>query len=170
MSAQVLQQSSYTLSLSAAERDSLVDFLRQKLGEARVEAHRTHTPAFRDLVFAQEALIRVLLEKLERLGGDEACASALNSGAVDDESSAPNVVYVDEDGRFQMATDELESFIRFLRENKVRVDAERGDVFQSGGKPFAYARLLYAFDADYVNALYRTWKQSQGRGAALAHD
>jgi len=36
------------------------------LGEARVEVHRTHhTPAYREQVKAEEALIRRLLEKLE---------------------------------------------------------------------------------------------------------
>jgi hypothetical protein len=67
MSAQVLQQPTHTLSLSAEERDSLLDLLRQALGETRVEVHRTHTPAFRELVLAQEVLIRNLIGKLEQL-------------------------------------------------------------------------------------------------------
>jgi len=36
------------------------------LGEARVEVHRTHhTPAYRDQVKAEEAMLRALLEKME---------------------------------------------------------------------------------------------------------
>ena len=106
MSTQLLQQSSYTVCLSAEERDSLLGLLRRKLGEARVEAHRTHTPAFRDLVFGEEAVIRSLLQKVERLGEAEANAAPSNAAGVDDESPGPHTIYVDEEGRFQMAKDE----------------------------------------------------------------
>ena len=41
--------------------------LERALGETRVEVHRTHTPGFRDQVLHQEAVIRRLLEKLQRL-------------------------------------------------------------------------------------------------------
>jgi hypothetical protein len=70
MPAQVLQQSNYTVTLSDQERDGLLALLRQAFAEARVEAHRTHTPDFRDQVLGQQALIRALIEKLERVRPD----------------------------------------------------------------------------------------------------
>ncbi len=72
MSAPVCQQTSHILTLSGEERDSLLGLLRQTLGEARIEVHRTHTPAFRELVLGEEVAIRNLIGKLERLGADQA--------------------------------------------------------------------------------------------------
>jgi len=167
MSAQVLQQSSHTLNLSGEERDSLLGLLRQALGEARVEVHRTHTPAFRDSVLAQEAVIRALIEKLERLRPDQTEVSPRIPAGIEEGSPVPDVVYIDEQGRFQMATEDLEDFIRFLRDNEVRVEAEAADAFQSVGKTYGYGRLLHLFDADLVHTLYRTWKQAQGSRAAV---
>jgi hypothetical protein len=57
---------SYTLVLNEAERAELLRLLEHTLGETRVEAHRTHTPAYRERVLGQEAVIRGLLEKLGR--------------------------------------------------------------------------------------------------------
>jgi hypothetical protein len=57
----------YHLSLDDEERAELETLLEQALGETRVEAHRTHTPAFREQVQRQEDVIRRLLEKLSRL-------------------------------------------------------------------------------------------------------
>ncbi len=65
-----------------------------------------------------------------------------------------------------MIADELDDFIPFLRDNKVRVEARTGDVFHSGGKAYGYAQLVHGFDADQVNVLYRTWKQAQRDEAA----
>ena len=52
--------------LDAEERTELVTLLERELGETRVEAHRTHTPDFREQVLRQEAVIRRLLDKLQR--------------------------------------------------------------------------------------------------------
>jgi hypothetical protein len=54
------------ITLTREERDYLVRLLRTTIGETRVEAHRTHTPAFRDRVLAEETLERGLLSKLEK--------------------------------------------------------------------------------------------------------
>lgn len=161
MSVQVLQQSSYTLTLSGEERDVLLGLLRPTLGEARVEVHRTHTPAFRDAVLGHEAGIRALIEKLERLCPDRAAVSTRTSTGIEEVSPMPDAVYIDEEGRFQMAAEELEGFIRFLRDNEVRVEMETADAFRSGGTAYGYGRLLHQYDADSVDRLYRTWTQAQ---------
>jgi hypothetical protein len=86
MSAQVLQRSTYTLTLSDRERDSLLGLLRRAFGEARVEAHRTHTPDFRDLVLGEQAVIRGLIEKLEGIGPDRVGASPAVPAGIGEEA------------------------------------------------------------------------------------
>jgi hypothetical protein len=54
------------LSFTTEERALLHRLLQTALGDARVEVHRTHhTPAYREQVKAEEAMLRGLLEKLE---------------------------------------------------------------------------------------------------------
>jgi hypothetical protein len=55
------------LAIDAEERAELVTLLERELVETRVEAHRTHTPDFRERVLHQEAVLRRLLEKLNGL-------------------------------------------------------------------------------------------------------
>jgi hypothetical protein len=139
LSAKVLQQSSYTLTLSSEERDALLSLLRQALGEARVEAHRTHTPAFRDLVLDQQAVIRILIEKLEGQQPDQTEVSPRISVGIEERSAMIDELYVDEQGRFQMPTEDLEDFVPFLRDNEIRAEVETADAFHSGGSPMATA-------------------------------
>ena len=51
--------------LTTEERQYLLNMVQNALGESRVEAHRTHTPQFRERVLAEETLLRQLLTKLE---------------------------------------------------------------------------------------------------------
>jgi hypothetical protein len=67
MGDQAAQPSTLTLTLTPEERTSLLGLLKRELGDARVEVHRTHTPAFREQVLQQEALIRGLIDKLDQL-------------------------------------------------------------------------------------------------------
>ena len=67
MSAESTNLKQHQLTIDEEERAQLVRLLDQTLGETRVEAHHTHTPAFRDQVLHQEAVIRRLLEKVNRL-------------------------------------------------------------------------------------------------------
>jgi hypothetical protein len=170
MSAQVLQQTSYTLTLSGQERDALLGLLRQAFTETRVEAHRTHSPNFRELVLGQESLIRDLVEKLEHLGPDQAAASPAIRIEIEEETPVIDELYIDGGGRFQMAAADLEDFIPFLRDHEVCVDVEAADAFRSGGAPYGYGRLAHPYDIDSVAALYRTWRQAQGSRAAGAMD
>ncbi len=55
------------LTIDDEERAELMTLLERALAETRVEAHRTHTPGFRDQVLHQEAVVRRLLDKLRRL-------------------------------------------------------------------------------------------------------
>ena len=58
-----------TFMFSEEERVEMVRLLEQILGETRVEIHRTHyNPNYRDRVIGQEALLRGLLVKLQRVG------------------------------------------------------------------------------------------------------
>jgi hypothetical protein len=52
------------LAIDAEERAALLTLLERELSETRVEAHRTHTPDFREGVMHQEAVLRRLLGKL----------------------------------------------------------------------------------------------------------
>jgi hypothetical protein len=55
------------VSFTAEELALLHRMVESALGDTRVEVHRTHhTPAYREQVKAEEAMLRGLLEKLER--------------------------------------------------------------------------------------------------------
>jgi hypothetical protein len=160
MSAQVIPRTNYTLTLSGEERDGLLGLLQRAFGEVRVEMHRTHTPGFRKLVLDQETLIRGLIEKLERLRPDPVSLSLEAPVEHEEGSAGTDSLYIDEEGRFQMAAEDLEEFIRFLRDREVRVEVETADVFRSEGKAYGYGRLFHLFDADSVSQMYRTWKRA----------
>jgi len=166
MSTELMQQTGYTVTLSGEERESLLRLLRQTLGDARVEMHRTHSPAFRELIFGEQAVIKALVEKLERTSTDQLAVSPRMPAGIEEGWPVPDVIYIDEAGRFQMATEELEEFIRFLHDNEVRVEAETTGIFHSGGKAHGYGRLLHLFDADAVSRLYRTWRHARASTAA----
>ena len=51
--------------LTAEERDFLVDYLRTAFKGVQVEEHRTRAPSYRELVTHQKDLIAGLLNKLE---------------------------------------------------------------------------------------------------------
>jgi hypothetical protein len=57
-----------TFMFSEEERVEMVRLLEQSLKETRGEIHKTHTPEYRDRVIGQEALLRGLLVKLQRVG------------------------------------------------------------------------------------------------------
>jgi hypothetical protein len=52
--------------LTNEERQYLLNMVQNALGESRVEAHRTHTPEFRERVLAEQNLLRQLVTKLEK--------------------------------------------------------------------------------------------------------
>jgi hypothetical protein len=54
-----------TVTLTEEERAELLRLLKHTLGETRAEAHHTHTPAFRDGVLRQEALLTELIAKFQ---------------------------------------------------------------------------------------------------------
>jgi hypothetical protein len=54
----------YSVTITEEERGTLVDYLRHVLGETRVEAHRTHTPGYREAVLHRETVVKNLIEKL----------------------------------------------------------------------------------------------------------
>jgi hypothetical protein len=66
MSTDPEKRNSFSMTLDEEERATLLTMLQQALGEARVEAHRTHTPDFRDQVLHKETLIRGLIKKLQQ--------------------------------------------------------------------------------------------------------
>ena len=67
MSAETTKPIEDLLTIDDEERTELVTLLERVLAETRVEAHRTHnTPGFRERVLRQEAVVRRLLEKLQR--------------------------------------------------------------------------------------------------------
>ena len=168
MSAQVVQQSSYMLTLSDQERDALLGLLKQAFAEARVEAHRTHTPDFRDQVLGQQAVIRGLLERVERLSPEPMGVSAAIPAGIEVDAPVSDELYIDDEGRFQMAATDLEDFLPFLRDHEVRVDVETANAFRSGGEAYGYGRLVHPYEANSVCTLYRTWRLAQGSRVAGA--
>lgn len=57
-------EGTFALTLTEVERVGLLGLLKEALGEARVEVHRTHTPGFREQVLREESMIRGLIDKL----------------------------------------------------------------------------------------------------------
>lgn len=54
----------FDLTLSASERECLIEVLERALKETRVEEHRTRTPSYREHVVEREDIIKGLLSKL----------------------------------------------------------------------------------------------------------
>jgi hypothetical protein len=52
------------LTLTAQEREHLVDLLEAALRETKIEEHRTRTPSFREVVVQKENAIASVLKKL----------------------------------------------------------------------------------------------------------
>ena len=59
--------SEFTLTLTTEERDELLRLVEQAFGDTRVEAHRTHTPGYREQVLHEETVLKGLIEKLRQL-------------------------------------------------------------------------------------------------------
>ena len=53
------------LALNDREKQFLEGLLKSALRETRVEAHRTHSPDFRQQVLGEEELVRQLLAKIQ---------------------------------------------------------------------------------------------------------
>jgi hypothetical protein len=53
------------ITLSADERDVLLDVLRTQLGDLKAEINRTETTAFRDELKGREAALASIIAKLE---------------------------------------------------------------------------------------------------------
>ena len=52
------------ITLTAQERDQLIDLLEVVLKETKVEEHRTRAPSFREIILEKEHAIVSLLRKL----------------------------------------------------------------------------------------------------------
>jgi hypothetical protein len=59
----------FQVTLTAEERQYLVEFLETALKETEIEEHRTRTPIYRQHVLHQEDLINRLLNKLRQPAG-----------------------------------------------------------------------------------------------------
>ena len=57
------------MTLTAEERQYLLDLLEATLKDTRIEEHRTRTPSYRDHIVHREDLIRGLLGKLGQPAG-----------------------------------------------------------------------------------------------------
>ena len=58
MSDQKTATAEYTLTLSEAEKDLILDMLEVSLGDTRVEVHHTRTPDYHDRLLDREALLK----------------------------------------------------------------------------------------------------------------
>ena len=57
------------MTLTAEERQYLLELLELTLKEVRIEEHRTRAPSYRELVLKQENLAQGLLTKLRQISG-----------------------------------------------------------------------------------------------------
>ena len=71
-------------------------------------------------------------------------------------------LYIDDDGRFQIPSEELAGFAAYLRENEVPCDVEEAATFLSGGRLYGYVRLHHLYDLQSAGDLYRTWRRGAG--------
>jgi hypothetical protein len=58
----------FTMTITAGERQCLLDLLEVTLKNLRVEEHRTRAPSFREHVIEREAAVESLLKKLQQPG------------------------------------------------------------------------------------------------------
>jgi hypothetical protein len=164
MSSQVLHRSSCTVTLSGEERDGLLELLRQARGDGRVEADRTHASGYRDVVLDQQTLVLGLIEKLERPGPDPASPTPVAPTASGEAPPIIDELYIDAEGRFQIASDDMVDFLDFLRDHGIHVQVEATKSFHSAGHAYGIARLMHLYDVDSTSELYRTWEKTRGRG------
>ena len=61
------QSMAHSFMVSEEERTELIRLLEQACGESRIEMHRTHTPAYRDRVSGEQALLRGLLDRFQHM-------------------------------------------------------------------------------------------------------
>lgn len=158
MSTQAHDESRSLLILSDAEREGLLTLLQGVPAESLAEVHRVHG-----------ADLRALAERLKRLGSG--LPDRPQVFPVEAEEGAPVIeeLFIDESGRFQMAAEDLEDFLPFLRDHEVRVDLEESGAFRSGESFYAYGRLAHPYDIQTVASLYRTWRLAHaGRATATA--
>jgi hypothetical protein len=66
MSTNAPQKGMLSLTLDEQERSELLQLLEVALGDLRVEAHRTHTPDYRDQVLRRKVLLQKLIEKFRQ--------------------------------------------------------------------------------------------------------
>ncbi|QEH38991.1 hypothetical protein OJF2_76030 [Aquisphaera giovannonii] len=69
-------------------------------------------------------------------------------------------LYINEQGRFQIASEELAGFVAYLRENAVPCDVQPAERVQAGGRSYGVIRLQHLYDTDTARGLYRTWRQA----------
>jgi|GEM_PF-3056420 len=73
-------------------------------------------------------------------------------------------LFIDEFGRFQMASEDLAAFIDFLRQNEVPCAIQDPTAFTTGGRSYGYGCLEHRYHADVAEELHRQWKSSQEQG------
>lgn len=77
-------------------------------------------------------------------------------------------LYLDEEGRFQMLSEELNDFIQFLRDNEVRCNVIQRDAFRAEGEPYSFARIHHPFEIEVAQELYRKWRRLSEASAPAA--
>ena len=69
-------------------------------------------------------------------------------------------LFITEDGRFQMPSEQLAGFAAYLRENGVLCDLDPAGAFQSEGHSYAFGRLHHLYDLESTQKLYRVWRET----------
>jgi hypothetical protein len=71
-------------------------------------------------------------------------------------------IFIDDDGRFQMPSDELAGLVAHLRENHVPCDMEDAGALRLGGRPYGYARVKHLYDLEIARRLCHAWRPGAG--------
>ena len=69
---------------------------------------------------------------------------------------------INNDGRFQMPSEELAGFAAYLRENKLPCDVDEAGTFRAEGRSYGFCRLRHLYDIETAQALYHTWRLGAG--------
>ena len=68
-------------------------------------------------------------------------------------------LFINDEGRFQLPSEELAGFAAYLRENEVPCDVEEAGTFRAEGRSYGFGRLHHLYDMETAQDLYHTWRQ-----------
>lgn len=80
-------------------------------------------------------------------------------------------IAIDDNGCFQISSEESADLTKYLRDNKVPCDMEAANAFRAEGRLYNTIRLRHLYDMETVRELYCNWRRYEAvrRGEAEWH-